>query len=31
MWIIGRFYTTGTKSDIDDVINNIYPGLNAFR
>ena len=27
MWIIGRFYTTGTKSDIDDVINNIYPGL----
>jgi hypothetical protein len=27
MWIIGRFYTTGTQSDIDDVINNIYPGL----
>jgi hypothetical protein len=27
MWIIGRFYTTGTKSDVDDVINSIYPGL----
>jgi hypothetical protein len=27
MWIIGRFYTTGTQSDMDDVFNNIYPGL----
>ena len=27
MWIIGRFYTTGTTADIDDIKNSIYPGL----
>jgi hypothetical protein len=27
MWIIGRIYTNGSQSDIDDVVNNIYPGL----
>lgn len=27
MWIIGRIYTNGSDSDIQYVINNIYPGL----
>lgn len=27
MWIIGRIYTNGSQSDIDDVKANIYPGL----
>jgi DNA sulfur modification protein DndE len=27
MWIIGRIYTNGSQSDIDDITNNIYPGL----
>jgi hypothetical protein len=27
MWIIGRFYTTGTKADLALIVNGIYPGL----
>lgn len=27
MWIIGRIYTNGSNSDINDISTNIYPGL----
>jgi hypothetical protein len=27
MWIIGRIYTNGSKSDVDDIADNIYPEL----
>ena len=27
MWIIGRIYTSGSDKDVQDVIDNLYPGL----
>jgi hypothetical protein len=27
MWIIGRIYTSGSDSDVKDIIDNLYPGL----